>query len=265
MFLFLKKNLISLFVVFTASVGASAGTIQQVLPQDGKAAIALEANEKYAVGDILLASSGTQNCPLKVESAADAYVVVDISRCSFKENLKIGDRVERSMIALADVPMSEESKAPAPADEKNTSVSTNTEAKDSYLRFGVTAFYSASNNAKYDDLKVTSSSGTGYGSAEFGLSDAVGIGVSVALLDENSWGFIGSLQLESQRKIKNIKVTGANGTTYGTFSSNPTLTNFYMEANAVYRWEKVYLPFGLNLSVPTFHDNTPGATFTYQG
>ena len=87
--------ILPLFIVFFAQ----AQTVKQILTEENKAAIQLEAEGGANAGDILLATSADgKNCPLKVQSVNGTAAVVDLSKCTFKDQIKVGDHLEKSLI-----------------------------------------------------------------------------------------------------------------------------------------------------------------------
>jgi hypothetical protein len=107
--------------------------------------------------------------------------------------------------------------------------------------------------------QVTVSTGVGSYIVEMQAEDVASIELEARNMDQQSWGFIGGLTYDFERKFTGGRITGFGGTvTLG--STDPAkLKTSVLSANAAYRWENFYLPFGLNYS---FVKYTPPASFT---
>lgn len=271
---------ISLFgFAFLFSTYVYAATIQQILAQENKAALALTPEDKFKAGDVLLATHESKNCPIKILSIENGYALADLSRCSFKRELKIGDKVEASLIPVKDEPADTEDaemleNADNSKSEKANSanakkadtafVATSSPTEKSY-RWGGAVYYSTADTLKFDSLRVTTASGSGSGTFDFKMSGAVGLDISFTTMTRNSWGFIGSAHYEAARKIKSFTVSGVNGTATYSGDNGPNLSFFFLEGNAVYRWENFYLPFGFNYSFPDLTNFGGTGQVTYNG
>lgn len=118
--------------------------------------------------------------------------------------------------------------------------------------FGMGVGHTAEGKAEYTDMKWGKDI-TGTGESEF--SGAPIIQFDIRRTPEDSWGFIGALTYDFERKMDSIKARAR----YKGFTADMKSTDTGMgiqttslEANAVYRWDRAYLPFGMNVSKHEF-------------
>lgn len=119
---------------------------------------------------------------------------------------------------------------------------------------------------KFDSLNARVNSTPMSGIAELKLDGAAGISIGMEYLKMNSWGFNSALIIQGKRDVNSIKlidkVTGDSATT-AFAGEKATLQTNLIEANAVYRWNYIYFPFGLNYSIPIFKQGA-GAVGMYE-
>lgn len=120
--------------------------------------------------------------------------------------------------------------------------------------FGVSLHYSVANEVRFNKAFVTTTTSSGNVEAVFRTDNGVGLGVTYARMETNSWGFLGNLIYEPGREISSVKFTGSGGTATANFTNSPRVSFLITEANAVYRWNTFYLPFGINVCAPALHD-----------
>lgn len=122
--------------------------------------------------------------------------------------------------------------------------------------------YDTADKAEFEDVKFLSATGNGTGKLNFNTVPSFGIGAEIWKSEANSWGFNAGLSYEPSRKIKSFDLTLNGESGSGTYDTdNPKLDMTVVHANAIYRWENIYLPFGINLASPKFI-KSPGATAT---
>ena len=257
---------------------SSAATIKQILHQDSKAAVALDNGETLAVGENLLAKSQDgRNCAIKVESVSGTYAVVDISKCSFKDSLKIGDVLEKSLIPISDIPAKpDDSKTTEPAPTAAVALTPAASAAtliptspvvsvDNSWHFGTGIYYSAADTAKFDSMTATNGTATATGSINLKSQGSLGFAVQGAVMPRQSWGFLGSFNYEPGRKIDSVTVSLGGTSAAGSFTDGPKLSFLFIEVDAIYRWEKFYLQFGFNNSFPDMTGLGGTSLTTYKG
>ncbi|WP_373998037.1 hypothetical protein [Bdellovibrio bacteriovorus] len=132
-------------------------------------------------------------------------------------------------------------------------------------RVSVSLYYSTATKARFEDTYVSSTSGSGYVDTTYTMDSSAGLGVSYSRLNPQSWGFVGSILWEPKRKVKSLEVEGPGGTVSGDLVDSPELTLLIFEGNMAYRWENIYIPFGLNYSAPFLSYNSSSTWWSVSG
>jgi hypothetical protein len=119
------------------------------------------------------------------------------------------------------------------------------------IHFTLGADYNVGNDITFSNVSVSGNGVSASGSSEFQTQTAFGVSIGAEMIDENSWGFESGAALQGKRNI-NSEIDNVNGksTTTNYSGSIPTIQLSLIEASAVYRWGLLYLPFGLNSSLP---------------
>ncbi|WP_413568453.1 hypothetical protein ACLWBD_12875 [Bdellovibrio sp. HCB117] len=139
------------------------------------------------------------------------------------------------------------------------------EADKTGPRVSVSLYYSTATQARFEDTYVSTTSGSGYVDTTYTMDSSAGLGVSYSKLNLQSWGFVGSILWEPKRKIKSLEVEGPGGTVSGDLIDSPELTLLIFEGNIAYRWENIYIPFGLNYSAPFLSYNSSTTWWSVSG
>jgi hypothetical protein len=142
--------------------------------------------------------------------------------------------------------------APAPVAEAAPAKPVEAESpRSNHLR--ITAGFSLGSKATFPSVKGTNAGTPITGSAEMDIDSAIEIGAAFVHSPQYSWGFSAGFNYQTPRKIKSETDTINGTTTTTTYSNSPEVQISVIEANAIYRWGAVYLPFGLNYSIPTYN------------
>jgi hypothetical protein len=100
--------------------------------------------------------------------------------------------------------------------------------------------------------------GAQLGSAEleFDLKPTVSLDVGFRFMPKNSFGLMAGVTYDMKREIEGGNVT--IGSDSFSFSGNEKdeIITYVAYANAVYRWDSFYVPFGVNLSTYKFKDRS---------
>jgi hypothetical protein len=104
-------------------------------------------------------------------------------------------------------------------------------------RFGLVLGYTLNNNIQFREGELRSATGTTDYDQTIKTQSAPSIGIMYTRMHPNAWGFSGSFIYEFPRELKS-------------YSGNPKLTVFLLEMNMLYRWDRFYIPFGINISAP---------------
>ncbi|MCP4913211.1 MAG: hypothetical protein GY909_08825 [Oligoflexia bacterium] len=143
---------------------------------------------------------------------------------------------------------------------KKETTEKNEENQKATTRYAI--YLSRIGSATYDGiLKITNkSNGTNTTANQtFELEPAYGLGFELRYMRKNGWGMIAGLDYDLEREIKS-KVITQNGHVYSLspLSNKVKLTSYIVHGTILYRWEKFYLGFGLNLNY-TDINGLPGA------
>lgn len=147
-------------------------------------------------------------------------------------------------------PFDESSMVPNPSMEREIGDSSRN------LRFSLGTLLSLGKSLQFDSAAVTVGTDKFDGKARYDMENAVGLSAEVVYSPRHSWGFSAGGSIETKRRLRSITIeedgesqtTEMIGTAYLSFN--------HLYANAIYRWNKWYLPFGFNVSLPA-KDNTP--------
>ncbi len=147
--------------------------------------------------------------------------------------------------------------APAPAAEA---------PKERARRFVVGAYYGGTDTLTFREVQVTSGGSTDKGEATFESEPNLGLILEYRQMPQQSWGFQAGLIIEGKRDFTKAKSTSGGTTTEVTYTgTRPNYRQEVLYANAVYKWEQFYIPFGLNYAIPHFTPGQTNSTFTIRG
>jgi hypothetical protein len=121
------------------------------------------------------------------------------------------------------------------------------------IKISVYALVSSASKIEFKNITATAGNLSGTGSMTMNSDSAAGLGIDFTQSESNDWGWSAGASYDSERKINSMNLT-LNGTSgSGVYVLKPTFSFVLLYANAMYRWGKFYLPFGLNYSIPTFN------------
>lgn len=146
---------------------------------------------------------------------------------------------------------------PKPARKRRQVVHQNQDL-DNLWNFSLGISYDLGTAAKFDSATISGTSGYSY---ELEYDNSFSIEADARYLPQNSWGFITGLTYDFDRKLNTATLTG-NGVSSSEDGQGRKLRTTVAYASAVYRWEKFYLPFGLNYSDVTI---TPSTNLSISG
>lgn len=125
-------------------------------------------------------------------------------------------------------------------------------------RFGVGGSLSLSSKLRFTEGRTDGFSGTF--EADLDYTNALSLEFEARNTPDNSWGVIGGLTYDFERKFDGGTIKGGGQSATLSAGSDPSkLQMTVLYANAVYRWNEFYLPFGLNISLPKY---TPPNSYT---
>ena len=266
----MKAAAVFLFILITLNGTAHADiVVKQVNSAGSTVTLEITAGEKVVEDSTLLLNLPEGNqCPLRVKRISGTLVSADSVECKEQSSIKKGQLAE---LELMPVQIAVPSPTPleVPATPAKNVKSDSTEDDDEpqvaaqehkihrltgYVGLGYdSATDLVFNNASYSINGGSSTTGNFTLSGESALSLQGGL----QMLSERSWGFQAGIGFEGRRDINSFS-GNLGGASAGSFSTKPALQMSFIEANALYRWNLFYLPFGLSYSLPQLDAGSAG-------
>lgn len=248
------------------SSDATSAKVVQVFRDSKRASAQFPKNgQGLAVGmPAVISNSAGEACEGSIIALKGGRATAEFPNCSSFSDFRAG-----STIAISD----HEAPAPAaapmmadPREEPRARPNRYTESEPRprpRLRFGGKMFWDSGSSLRFDSAKAYDSTASYSGSVEYKMDSAAGIAAELMVSEERGWGFNGGLSYEAPRKLKSADVSlrsasGAGYTGSGVVQGDATLEIVAAYGNAIYRWRKWYLPFGLTIARPIFK-NEPSA------
>lgn len=115
-----------------------------------------------------------------------------------------------------------------------------------HFSIGGSLYYNFATQLVFSNVTANSSSYT----YKYNLNAAPGIGVEIKYTMAHAWGAAVGIEADGPRTMTDFVITGTGSTQTGSYASpsQPRLSFIDLYASARYQWDKLYLPFGLNLS-----------------
>ena len=139
---------------------------------------------------------------------------------------------------------------------------------DEQFRIGVGTYVSTASTLKAKDASLRAQNGQYIpASLELDSSGSLAFVVEAKQMPKFAWGYQGGFAYEQKREIDNLTAT-INGTNFGSACPNacPTLAMSYAFGNAVYRFDQVYIPVGINFSNPDYKTTgNEGSSYNFEG
>lgn len=249
----MKQILIVVVAAFSITANAeSSGKVTQVFKDSKKVVAEYSAppTDIFVDNGVTITGSSGDSCEGRVISKAGNKVVAQFSGCSdFANVAKAGIKLEKSDTPVA---AAEESNQPADlregaAPKKERFVPRDSSSGDRVIKFGVGVHIAAGNSLTYSDANFRVSGVSTDAEVKYEWEAALGLSIEVAMMEPESWGFSAGYQFEGAHKIDQVTME-SGGTTYSGKGADFELQVSDVYANAIYRWDQLYLPFGLNYS-----------------
>lgn len=135
-------------------------------------------------------------------------------------------------------------------------------AQDSGWRFGAGISLHGGSSANGDMVVTQLSNGAqlGKGDIEFETKAGPSLSFEARHSNANSWGFGAGVQVGTKVKFKKLKMKLNGTTTEMQLEGEDKLQETSIYANAIYRWNSFYLPFGLNYTALSYSPKDPNFT-----
>lgn len=228
--------------------------IKQVIKAQHQVVVTASEEVPFAPGKNFVATfdDGAQ-CSLTLSQINGKMLTLDSSPCDEEKRLTLKTPIEAALVTQAAAPVAAAS-ADAPVTNESQSKNNDGTAHKTVWggRFGVILSGSYASEFAFSNSEMKTNNTTYEFDLDMKYKDKFvpGVGISYSKMEENSWGFSGSLYYEFPREIDQIRITTTGGSSTLGLVENMELSFFLIEANIVYRWERLYVPFGLSLSIP---------------
>ena len=125
------------------------------------------------------------------------------------------------------------------------------------VKWSTSIFYSTADKLSFSNINATIDGEKYSGNANYGIQNGFGLAIEAYQSDLNTWGWSAGIAYDNKREIKNYNITLGGASDASSYNTSPPSITFYnIFGNVIYRWNKVYLPIGLNFSVPTLNSST---------
>lgn len=122
------------------------------------------------------------------------------------------------------------------------------------IYYNVAAGYSMGGDIKFSKVEAESTNFTGYStSATFKTDAAIELSGGFMNMGIRSWGYGANLAYQMERKIKTATLGSGPATTS---ISGASISTIIVAGYGIYRWVHMYLPFGLNYSLPSYNKSS---------
>lgn len=226
--------------------------IKQVIKSEHTVVVQSSQTVEFAPGKVFLATfPDGEQCSLTLRDVSEKILTFDSSTCEDEKRLNLKVPVEPSLASAAQVnlpPTNTKSDTPAAAPVTKNENGDKPSFFDGH--WGLVVGYSTAKNIKFNNGEYKTGGSTYDFDATIKGQTVPSIGITYARMHPNAWGFSGGLTYEFPRELKSFSVTTSGGTATGFTTGSPKLSIFLIEANMLYRWDKFYLPFGMNISIP---------------
>lgn len=125
------------------------------------------------------------------------------------------------------------------------------------VRFAAGAYLSSAKKLKFDSITVANGTDSATGSLENSTDASGGVFIEINEMPPHAMGYSLGVAYERKREIDSGTMT-LNGQTVSSVSSGEktTFDFFLLYVNAIYRFDSIYIPFGLNYSFPRFEQGS---------
>ena len=178
--------------------------------------------------------------------------------------------VSVGIIAQEPRDMEETKLTPAPTQEKGEETKLAEEEKpatENHFKFAFGLNYNSSNTAEADLVYYDASAARAFtGTAEFDVKSYASLEFEVRHMQKQNWGFTAGLSLGAETEEQGGTIVLNGVTIVITSSADPDkMRVVLLYGNAVYRFDEVYIPFGLNVSAIDYKVAGGGAKIETEG
>lgn len=197
-------------------------------------------------------------CEGKVLQAQGGKALIDFADCSSFDKVKMSAAISPPLfVPSSNGPATEAILLPKAAPTQPAPTETLAQPapeEQARTKFSVGLGHHSGTEFRFNDANFYSGGATDTGTYSFTLDGALQLTLAAIRSEPNSWGFFAGITFEQKRDLKFETVTLDNGGTSTAYyvGERPTVQFTLIEANAIYRWNTFYIPFGLNYSLVKF-------------
>ncbi len=188
-----------------------------------------------------------QECRAKVTKVSSTALLETV-HCPNGKGLKVGDKLAAAAPAIE----------PPPTRVDDGTVQKTARSASEGLRFSAFVLLNTARNMSFPSAKYNNGTSEYDGTANWDGQAAFGVGAEVMYTRIGDWGWSAGFDYEFKREFDHFDFSGGGVFANASLSPKPHLTVATIYGNAVYRWDTVYLPFGLNYAVLADFKNTSG-------
>ena len=117
--------------------------------------------------------------------------------------------------------------------------------------------FSNAHSLEFSDSNLVGKSGRQYpGTSEFGIKPSYMIQVGFQQVPVRGLGFSGFIDYESRIGVENFSESYMSQKSKGDFATKPQLSLLTFSGNGVYGLERMYIPFGINVTIAEYQTNS---------
>jgi hypothetical protein len=232
-----------------AKISDSVAKVSQIFRDKKKVAATLDSSNDAAPRTLVFTDAKGEACEGIVEQTQGDMAFIDFSNCANFDRITAGSKLTLSQF---------ESFAPPPMPSRESDIEAARELEHwerkpsrwNHLRPSLSVGYDTGANAHFNNVNYTAGGSTVSGSETLDVGAATDVSLGLMWARQRAWGFLANLSFESRRNVKGADFHANGSDTDFTYDSpQPTMKLTIIEANALYRWGFLYLPFGLNYTM----------------
>jgi hypothetical protein len=126
-------------------------------------------------------------------------------------------------------------------------------AQQDYFHGSVYLLGNSASSVNFNNVSVSGPGLFATGTLSLNTTPMAGFGAEVWHSEPNSFGWSAGLTWDAPRTISSSDVTTSGYTFHYDYLNPPTLSITTLYGNAIYRFDDLYIPFGLNGTIPNFY------------
>ena len=238
---------------------APLAVVTQVFRDDEKAVAELTGQRVLAKGArvIVTAQSG-EACETRVIDRNGNKVMIDLADClSTADHVKAGALVSLPEFGNATAVAIEMPSEPVVQSVASAQASRKTRIRDRQVKLGLGVYSTSGDRMTFANAESSTALGSTESEITYHTDTAPGLLIEATVNERQSWGFQIGMSFDARRRINSADVTSGVTTQSTATAGDPDIAIAHFYANALYRWDVVYIPFGLNYSFVSMRNPPP--------